>query len=198
LDSVLFLCGDFTGAADAFRRSVEIAPTSEGYSNTGTNYSYAGRYHEALAMFEKATGFPPEDFQLWGNLDHAHWRNSESPEQARGAYQRASELARANLVVNSESVVTRAALAYFLIRLGNHSDAATKIATAQATGSGDVYAHYYAALVLKDLGDDRRAIAETRRAREAGYPASLLRGEPEFAPVIRRQEIAALVRETGN
>jgi hypothetical protein len=72
------------------------------------------------------------------------------------------------------------------------------IATARATGSGDVYVHYYAALVYKGLGDDRRAIAETRRAREAGYPASLLRGEPEFAPVIRRPEIAALVRETGN
>jgi tetratricopeptide (TPR) repeat protein len=198
LGSVLFLSGDFTAAADAFRRSVEIAPSGAGYSNTGTNYYYAGRYEDAVAMFERATEFAPEDFQLWGNLGDAHWRNSESAEQARRAYQKASELARANLAVNPEAAATRAALAYFLIRLGDHSDASTEIATVQAAGSSDLYTHYYAALVYKTLGDDKRAIAETRRALDAGYPASLLRAEPEFAPMMRSPEIAALIRDTGN
>jgi TolB-like protein/tetratricopeptide (TPR) repeat protein len=197
LGSVLFLSGEFTAAADAFRRSVDIAPTSEGYSNTGTNYYYAGRYDDAVAMFEKATEFAPEDFQLWGNLGDAYLRTSGKVEQSSGAYRRASELARSNLAVNPESASTRAALAYFLVRLGNHSEAATEIVTARTAESADLYTHYYAALVYKGLGNNEIAIAETRRALEAGYPASLLRADTEFAPMIRSPEIAALVGEAG-
>lgn len=193
LGGVLFLSGDYTASATTLRRSVAIAPTSKGYSNTGTSYYYAGRYDDAVAMFEQATLLEPENFQMWGNLGDACRRLPTRAGQAGAAYQKAADLARANLAINPESVLTRVALAYFLVRLGNAPEAATEIATARPAESSDLYVHYYAALVYKELGDDTAAVAETRRALEAGYPASLLKADLEFTPMIDTPEIAALL-----
>ncbi len=160
---VLFLSGDFTAAAEAFRRSVEIAPTSEAYSNTGTNYYYAGRYDEAATMFEQATVLAPEDHQVWGNLGDAYRRAPRKGELANGAYARAGELARADLQVNPDSVVTRTLLAYYLVRQGQTEQAAIEIATASAAPGGDVYAHY-----RRDPGAAERWLRGRRRRSAQG------------------------------
>ncbi len=193
LGVVLMLNGDFNAAAEVFQRSVAIAPTSEGYSNTGTTYYYAGRHEEAVAMFEQATLLAPKDFQVWGNLGDACRRVPSRAAQAQGAYQQAADLARANLTVNPEAVLTRTALAYFLVRLGHVPEATTEIATARPAESTDLYVHYYAALVYQELGDATAAAAETRRAIEAGYPPLMLKADVEFAPMLGDPEVAALL-----
>jgi len=191
LGATLFLSGDFAAAADVLRRSVEIAPTSEGYSNTGTSYYYAGRYGDAVAMFEQAIRLAPEDATLWGNLGDAYRRMPGQSELATGAYARAAELARAALRVNPDSVVTRAQLAYYLIRQGDSTQAATELETAGTVAADDLYAHYLAAVVYKELGDLSAAVAATRRAVASGYPAKLLQADPEFAVIIRDPALAA-------
>jgi TolB-like protein/Tfp pilus assembly protein PilF len=191
LGGVLFLSGDFTAAADTFRRSVDIAPTSAGYSNAGTTYYYAGRYDEALAMFEQATRIAPEDHQLWANLGDAYRRTPDQGELARDAYARAADLARGALRVNPDAAATRIQLAYYLVRQDQAALAATELETAGPAPDGDVYSHYYAALVYKELGDLEAAIAETRKAIESGYPATLLRADPEFAVILLDRTLAA-------
>jgi TolB-like protein/Flp pilus assembly protein TadD len=197
LGVVLFLSGDFAAGAEVFRRSVDIEPTSEGYSNTGSNYYYAGRYDEAALMFEQATVLTPEDHQVWGNLGDAYRRTPGKEVLAVAAYARASELARADLGVNPDSVLTRTLLAYFLVRQGQTTQAATEIATASTAPEGDLYAHYYAALVHKELGAVDAAVVEARKALQAGYPAALLRADPEFTVIVRDPGLAAAL-ETGD
>jgi TolB-like protein/Flp pilus assembly protein TadD len=191
LGGALFLSGDFNGAADAFRRSVDVAPTSVGYSNTGTNYYYAARYGDAVAMFEQATRLAPEDHQLWGNLGDAYRRTPGQSDLATGAYANAAELARGALRVNPDSATTRTQLAYYLIRQGETAQAATELATAGPAPADDLYSHYYAALVYKELGDLAAAVAATRRALEGGYPATLLRADPEFSVILQDPRLAA-------
>ena len=82
LGAAYFLLGDFGNAAAAFRRSVEIAPTGEGYSNSATMYYFDGRYDDAAAMFEKAVKLAPQDHSLWGNLADAY-RYSKAKTGAR-------------------------------------------------------------------------------------------------------------------
>ena len=197
LGGVLFMSGDFTAAANAFRRSVELAPTSEGYSNTGTNYYYAGRYGDAVAMFEQAVRLAPEDHQLWGNLGDAYRRTPGQGDLARGAYANAAELARGALRVNPDSTATRTQLAYYLVRQGEAALAATEIETAGPAPADDLYSHYYAALVYKDLGNLAAAVAATRQAVEGGYPATLLRADPEFAVILRDPGLATKLDAAG-
>jgi tetratricopeptide (TPR) repeat protein len=184
LGGVLFLDGDFEAAADAFRRSVEIAPTGAAYSNTGTNYYYAGRYEDAAAMFEQATRLSPEDYQLWGNLGDAYRRLPGREEAARDAYARAAELARAGLRVNPDSVETRSVLAYYLVRLGDRPGAEQQLASVVAADGRDLYSHYYAALVYKALGDAGAAGNEALAALDDGFPVVLLKAEPELADLV--------------
>ncbi len=191
LGSALFLSGDFEAAADAFRRSVEIAPTGAGYSNTGTTYYYAGRYGDAVAMFEQAIRLAPEDYQFWGNLGDAYRRTPGQGELARGAYANAAELARGALRVNPDSVETRTQLAFYLVRQGETEKARTEIETAGTPPDGDLYSHYYAALVYKELGDFAQAVAQTRKAIEEGYPVTLLKADPEFAVLLRDPALSA-------
>lgn len=193
LGAVLFLSGDFAGASDAFRRSVEIAPTSEGYSNSGTTYYYAGRYADAAAMFEQAARLAPQDYQVRGNLADAYRHAAGKGELAIAEYAKAAELARASLGVNPESALPRAALAYYLVRQGLSAEASTQLATVQFESGADVYTHYYAALVYKELGDLPAAIAQTREALAAGYPANLLQADPEFQLVLEDPELAAAI-----
>ncbi len=197
LGGVLFLGGDFEEAADAFRRSVEIEPTSGGYSNTGTTYYFAGRYDDSVAMFEQATRLAPEDHQLWGNLGDAYRRTSGKTGLAPAAYAKATELARANLTVNPESALTRTLLAYYLVRQGQARQAAIELESARTGSSGDVYAHYYAAMVYKQIGNLAGAVEETRKALEAGYPARLLVADPEFPEMLENRDVAALVAAAG-
>jgi len=196
LGGVLFMSGDFAAAADAFRRSVDIAPTSTGYTNTGTNYYYAGRYGDAVAMFEQATRLEPEDHALWGNLGDGYRRTPGQEDLARAAYANAAELARGALRVNPDAAATRMTLAYYLVRQGQSTEAATELATAGAAPEGDLYSHYYAALVYKELGNLSAAVAETRKAVQLGYPATLLRADPEFAVILRDKGLAAEMKAT--
>jgi len=197
LGGVLFMHGDFDAAADAFRQSVEIAPTSEGYSNTGTNHYYAARYEDAAAMFEQASRLAPEDYQIWGNLGDAYRRASVKGDLAKSAYARAAQLARAGLGVNPDSTATRTQLAYFLVRQGQRSQAATELETAGSAPIGDLNSHYYAALVYKELGRPTDAVAETRKALEGGYPAALLVADPEFTEIVRDPAVAAAIEAAG-
>ena len=197
LGGVLFMNGDFAEAADAFRRSVEIAPTSEGYSNTGTTYYYAARYQNAITMFEEATRLAPEDYQLWGNLGDAYRYAADKNELALGAYVKAAELARASLRVNPESVVTRTALAYFLVRQGEKARAGVELETARTMPAFDLDSHYYAALVYKELGDVAAAGREILAALAAGYPVTLMRADPELTELLRDPTIAAAVQQSS-
>jgi len=98
--------------------------------------------------------------------------------------------------VNPESSQTRAALAYFLARQGEKSRAAVEIATARSAPTGDLYTHYYAALVYSELGDVRAAAKETLAALAAGYPVTLLRADPEFKEIMLDRELAAAIAKS--
>lgn len=193
LGVALSLAGDFSGAADAFRGSVEIAPTSEGYSNTGTTYYYAGRYKDAAEMFERAARLAPQDYQVRGNLADAYRRADGEADRATSEYAKAAEFARASLGVNPESAVTRAALAYYLVRQGLNKEAASELETALSVPGSNVNSHLYAALVYKEFGDLPAAALEASKAIEAGLPVSLLRADPEFLPILQDPGLAAAI-----
>jgi len=50
--------------------------------------------------------------------------------------------------------------------------------------------------VYKELGNLSAAVAETRKAVQLGYPATLLRADPEFAVILRDKGLAAEMKAT--
>jgi TolB-like protein/Flp pilus assembly protein TadD len=195
LGAAYYLVDDYGNAAAAFRRSVELKPTSEGYSNTASMYYADGRYDEAAAMYEQAVQLAPKDHMLWGNLADAYRVSTSRSGQAPATYARAAELARESLRVNPEDPLVRAQLAYFLARSGRSSEAVAELAQLDAGQAGSFYVHYYAALAHLELGDRNAAIAELTRAVEAGYSRYLLREAPEFEALRDDPRMIELAKE---
>ena len=57
---VLHLAGDYEGAAQLFRRSIEAQPTAEGHTFLGWSLSHLGRIDEAIAECKKAIEIDPD------------------------------------------------------------------------------------------------------------------------------------------
>jgi hypothetical protein len=84
------------------------------------------------------------------------------------------------LAVNTKHAINQAQAAYYAVQLGDKGRAKDGIALALPEGDGSNYVHYYVALVELGLGDNTRALTHLKRARELGYPESMLRAAPEL------------------
>jgi tetratricopeptide (TPR) repeat protein len=195
LGAAYFLLPDFARAAAAFRRSVDIAPTAEGFSNTATMYYYDGRYDDAAAMFEEAVELAPQDRTLWGNLADAYRYSEARRPLAAQTYAKAAQLARESLRVNPEDTLARAQLAYFLARQRRTAEASAELAHAKVDDATAVYVHYYAALTYLELDNTDAAISELKRAIDAGYPRYLVRAAPEFAALRDDPRLVGFLQE---
>jgi len=195
--AALYLAGDLEAATPAYRRSLELAPTSSAYSNLGTALFYAGKLEEAAATFAKATELGPEDFQQWGNLGDAHFFAPGQEQAASRAYRRAAALAEARLRVNPADAEAIAELARFHARLG-HAEVALRLRReAFLRDPRSVYVNYNAALVAALVGDVAEALSSLERAVALGYPPRLLPGDPAFAALRQDRRFEALLSPRG-
>jgi tetratricopeptide (TPR) repeat protein len=185
LGGAYLMTGNFEKAADAFSRSLALEPRRASYSNTGTVKYYLGSFGEAAEMFRKAIGFAPADHRLWGNLADAQLFDSQ-PEEARKSYRRALDLADSELAVNPRDAENQAIAAYYATRLDDSKRAKRGVEIALSEGSGDVYVQYYVALAELGLGNASTALAHARRARELGYPETLMRAAPELGDLRKK------------
>ncbi len=182
LGSAYMLAGDFDRAGRALERSIAIEPRRGSYSGYGFVQYYLGRYRAAEELFRKAIELAPADHRLWGNLADA-LRFDGRPEEARQTYRRALELVDGELVVNPKLAINQALAAYYAIQLGDADRARRGIALALSEGDSSNFVLYYIALVELGLGDQAKALSHLRRARELGYPESLLKAAPELGDI---------------
>jgi len=176
------MTGDFEQASRALARSLAIEPRRAGYGNSGSVLYYLGRYKAAQDMFRKSIELVPTDHRAWGNLADA-LRFDAQPDEARRAYRRALDLVEGELAVNPNDAVNQAQAAYYSIQLGDAGRARRGIESALHDGNAITYVHYYVALAELGLGDEAKALAHVRRARELGYPEVLLKAAPELGDI---------------
>ncbi|HSN72413.1 MAG TPA: tetratricopeptide repeat protein, partial [Steroidobacteraceae bacterium] len=180
LGAARFVLGEFSAAARSFRRSADLEPTSEGFSNTGTMHYYAGEIADAVGMFEEAVRLAPDDHVMWGNLADAYRAQGGQADVETAAYENAARLARSALRIDPDDSLTRAMLAYYLVRLGDPGGARAEITSSDPSMSANPYAHYYAALVESGLGERDRALHHLAQAVDLGFPVDVIRSGPEW------------------
>jgi tetratricopeptide (TPR) repeat protein len=176
------LTGDFDQASRALAKSLAIEPRRSGYGNSGSVEYYLGRYKSAQGMFRKSIELVPTDHRAWGNLADA-LRFDAQPDEARQAYRKALDLVEDELAVNPSHAINQAQAAYYAVQLGDPGRARRGIESALREGDEITYVHYYVALTELGLGDEAKALAHVRRARELGYPEVLLKAAPELGDI---------------
>jgi class 3 adenylate cyclase/TolB-like protein/Flp pilus assembly protein TadD len=182
LGAAYMYLGDFDKAAEAFTRSLALAPGRGSYSNAGMVQYYRGRYREAAELFTKATELAPSDHRLWGNLADALLFDAR-PDEAREAYAAAMQRVEGELSINPKHAVNQAQAAYYATRLGDGDRARKCMEAALAEGDKNNDVHYYVALAELGLGNQADAVIHLKRARELGYPEVFLKSAPELEAV---------------
>jgi TolB-like protein/Flp pilus assembly protein TadD/DNA-binding winged helix-turn-helix (wHTH) protein len=97
LGAILQMKGDLDGALAAFRRSLQLEPSKDAYSNLGTTYFYSNRFPEAVENYERAAAMGEHDYVIQGNLADALWQAPGRRDAAVARYRRAILLAENEL-----------------------------------------------------------------------------------------------------
>jgi TolB-like protein/Flp pilus assembly protein TadD len=178
LGTTLYMLGEFDKARDVWYRSLQIDPTPIAFSNLGTASFYLQDFEQAAAMYSRAVELTPDDYQLWGALGDAYRFMPGREADATSSYEKAIELAEAYLNLSTDDGYALAALAHYLASIGRSDQAAWRLARAVELAPGNMYVHYFAALVAASSGDVDGAVDASRRAMDNGYPSKLLAAEP--------------------
>jgi len=194
LGTSLMLSGNFAAAAPAFKRSIEIEPQVDAYSNLGLMYYYLGQMESAIAAIENAVELAPADHLVWANLGDALYF-SEQAQRVGEVFGRAETLAESSLSVNSKAAGTTIDLAWIKAMLGKMDAAKELIDRALELAPNDPYVHYIHGLVLTRLGDRNAAMAKLEIAVEMGYPLVMLAAEPHLSDLKELPQFLALIKE---
>jgi eukaryotic-like serine/threonine-protein kinase len=182
LGAVLHMQGRFAEAARSLQRAVELKPEAAVYTNLGTLYYYQGLYPQAVAALDKSIALRANDYRSWGNLGDALRRTAGGESRALEAYQRAAQLAAADLAV-APTPDMRALRALYLARAGAFPGAREELGRIGRTATLPAETLYVMALAKEALGERAAAIDTLRLAIAAGHSVEELERDPELTAV---------------
>jgi len=171
--------GRYADAVEPLKKSITIRPFYAAYVNLGTAYFGLNEFADAASAYEKAVKLSPQQYVTWGNLGDARKYLGEKS-QAQAAYQRAVELADEELRVNSHDPDVLSSLASYYSELGDRNHALLYLGQSLQHGNNDKDILLDAATVYNNLGETGLAVEWLGKTVQAGYPASRIKGLPEF------------------
>jgi tetratricopeptide (TPR) repeat protein/predicted Ser/Thr protein kinase len=161
--------------------SIQRKPSGQAYSNLGTGYFFLGRFADAARAYEEATALTPSYYLFWANLGDANRLVPGHAAQAAAAYDRAIQLALAELKMNEHDPTVNSRVAVCLARRNRLKEAQNHIDLALGADGTNPRFLYGAAVIANVRGD---AVTAERYLREAllhGYSRNEFTRDPEFA-----------------
>jgi eukaryotic-like serine/threonine-protein kinase len=182
--------GRYDEAIAACRKSAELVPSWDAYSNWGMTLFRLRRFGEAVAKLEQARQVGPETYRLIGNLARAYYYGGRRAD-ARAQYTRAIALAEDALRVNPNDVDARVSLAGFYAKSGDKTNAIDNVRRLPAD-LADPHVLLFGAFVFIDVGDRAGAFDWLQRAARHGLAANELSEWVDLDPVKDDPRFAAL------
>ena len=193
LGSAYFLTGDFTNAASAWRRSIDLEPSTSAYLNVGSSYFFLGRFEDAAGMYEKAAELSPGDFEVWGALGDAYFYAGGKRDVAEAAYVKATSLGEELIRINPSDALTTAILSHYYAQLAQANRASELISRAVELAPGNMYVQYFSAVTHAGLGETDAAIEALEKALSLGYPALLVRPDAALSTIVEDSRVQELL-----
>ncbi len=181
LGAIYYYMGQYPNAEQALRKSIAISPSASAYSNLASVLEDSGKYRQAATMFEDALRLKNTDYRVVANLADCYRLTPELRDRAPQQYRKAIEMAEALLLTNPRDAVTRSRVGVFRARLGQTNEALGDIDAAEKLAPADPEVRHNAALANLAAGRPGEAVAALQAALRSGYPADLIRREPDFS-----------------
>jgi serine/threonine-protein kinase len=175
-------------AMRVLQQGLQVRPSATLYGNLGNALFLHGDYVGAASAFENAvspTHGSPGNYLNWANLgDALRWLPGRE-QQARRAYDKASELLAPRLQRAPNDVVLVSRMGLYAARAGNRAVAIDLMhrALTMAPRSADV--QFRAGLAYELLGARTLALAAIGAARRLGYPEKFIEAEPDLVSLRR-------------
>ena len=184
LGGILIPLGDRARARELLEKSIDIAPTYDGYNNLATLEFYEGRYAEAASSYELALELDDRDYRVWNNYAEALAQSEADVHRARDAYERAAELADTYLAEHPDNAEALIDLTSFHLHLGNEDEARKVLDAVLTIEIEDPSSMVAVADVFERLGDRRSALEWVEKALLAGYPLELIEDYAAFNSLV--------------
>ena len=183
IGSAFFMLGDFRNSTLAWERSMELTPTHFAYMNVGNSLYYQGHFEESVEAYRKAIELGAGDARAWGNLAAScHYVQGEETCSAE-ANNKAIELLKETLTVNSLDANSLARLAAYLTRVGKLQEARATLARLEVLNWDEPDVPFFVAHTHLALGDPQAALSHIQQAIVMGYPRVLVAADPGFVSI---------------
>jgi serine/threonine-protein kinase len=193
LGAVYLKQGKYAEAIDVLERSIKIQPTAAALNNVGALYFYQRRYTEAARSYELAAQMTPDDYRIFGNLGEVYGQIAGKQEESRKNYAQGLTLADQRLSANGSDGEALLEAALYAAMLGQDAKAEEYRKSGIALSGRDPKARFNSALVLAQMHQDDRALAELGRALAGGLPASEVTDNPAWRRFTANPGFAAVM-----
>jgi tetratricopeptide (TPR) repeat protein len=196
IGSIQIIDGDLAAAEEAFRASLELAPSRGAWRDLGLAFMYEGKFDDAIDALKRATEFEADDHWSRGDLADAYYYAGRTSD-ALMTYREARDLGEALLRTNERDWGTMARVAQYYQRLGDSDTAAAMIQAAREGGSSLPHVLTFSAVYSLEEGDRIAFVDDLSQAVAMGFPVQLIRfhpafdsvrGDPGFEALLKRQE----------
>jgi serine/threonine protein kinase/tetratricopeptide (TPR) repeat protein len=195
LGAMYSLQGKYSDSIQVLKRSLEIRPTLEAYSNLGTALFALRRFSEAAEMYQQALKLDDyRDSLTWGNLGDALYWAPGHRQEAAAAYRKAISLATSKAQINPRDATLVAFRATYQAMIGNRAEALSDVHRALQLAPKDADVNFRAALVYNQLGDTEACLSSLEKAVASGYTPATLRDTPDFDHLRDNPRLRALLR----
>jgi TolB-like protein/Flp pilus assembly protein TadD len=191
LGATYYLLGDLELASEAWRSAIKATPDSEArafwQSATwlGINSLHQGCAAEAAYWQQQAISVSPNDHRLWGRLAESCQMQQADPlapdASSKQVYQRAIELAEAELIDNPNDWETLSLLALYRARVMSEAPARQLIERSLELQPGNPDAIETALLYATQINDKAWAVQLKDRLLSLNFPPSMLERNPFLA-----------------
>lgn len=193
-----WMSGDIEQALTSYESSLALKPSRQALTNLGSSYYYAGQFQKAIEMQQRAIDLAPDDHRVWGRLAESYRHAGNNDERALAAYQKATELATANLAINEEDWLTKARLGLYKAFSQQVDDGIDLLEAAIKQSGRNPEVLYYFALVELVDGNSEGAIdlLEETVLSDSSYrqfialdpDVKALQGNPRFQALLENKE----------
>jgi tetratricopeptide (TPR) repeat protein len=182
-------------AEQVLAKGLKIRETADGLNIIGTLLASEGRDREAISYYARSVALDSHDYSVFMNFADSNRRLGNFA-LAKSQYKKGQDLTLAELRENPRNGLTRAALAYFSVRLGEHARAQDEIKQALRFAQNDANVILLAVTTYEAAGSRDSALA----ALSGATPQFLrtLDREPDLAEFLqdpRFKDVVALANQ---
>jgi len=177
LAAAYYLAEQFDRAVDAWEKAVVDEPSPLTYANLASAHFFLENFTASAEKNELAIKLTPDDHRIWGNAAEAYYFGEANDYTLY--YDKAIELADAQLVINPSDHATLSRIATYHSALGHADDALASLSKARALND-DVSVTYDAAVVYSRLELSAEAEAALDELIALGYSKRLILMDVNF------------------